>query len=414
MKDSPLRAQWVRRWVSHAAGGLLVLTGPGCVGLHQYNQTPKEWVRVLSDADTGATADLCIIEFDDEGEFWDVRQLRDAVALIQQRNLESPHGLVVPVFIHGWKNNADWSREKGDLRRIARELTQSAARFQSNPSPHPDRVVGVYIGWRGDVAKGRLLREPTFWNRLLAADRVASLNLKEALYAVMHTTKVNPESKLIMYGHSMGGRILFNAMSGALIKGSTESGQAGTALPVDLVVLANPANRAVDVARFVDLLKRYRVRLVADGPDGQPRPATGPLIASITSEVDSATRRAFPFGQSFVRLFRTYRENAPPGQPSQAWLAAHTDGHTDYLLSHRAAVVGGKVVLTEVPGRYNDTPYWVIRVTSEICANHGDLANHRLNELIEMLLTMNETYAAGTRPRLISSPPPLPGPAADP
>lgn len=390
-----------------AAGILLALGGAGCVGLQQYNQTPQDWVRELRDPATGATADLCIIEFDDEGEFWDIRQLRDAVALIQRRNQESPHGLVVPVFIHGWKNNADWSREKGDLRRIAREVARSAAHLQAGTDPHPDRVVGIYIGWRGDVAKGRLSRELTFWNRLLAADRVASLNLKEALYAVMHTTKLNPESKLIMYGHSMGGRILFNAMSGALIKGSTESGQAGTALPVDLVVLANPANRAVDVARFVDLLKRYRVQLVVDDPNGQPKPATGPLIASITSESDSATKRAFPFGQGFVRLFRTYREDAPPGQPSQAWLAAHTDGHTDYLLSHRAAVLDGKVVLTEVPGRYNDTPYWVIRVTPEICASHGDLANPRLNELVGQLLEMNETYTGKSRPHLTSTPPPL-------
>ena len=394
--------------VGLAAGALLALGGAGCVGLQQYNQTPEEWVRELRDPETGATADLCIIEFDDEGEFWDVRQLRDAVALIQRRNQECPHGLVVPVFIHGWKNNADWSREKGDLRRIAREVTRSAAHLQSRAATsHPERVVGVYIGWRGDVAKGRLSREATFWNRLLAADRVASLNLKEALYAVMHTTKMNPASKLVMYGHSMGGRVLFNAMSGALIKGTTESGQAGTALPVDLVVLANPANRAVDVARFVDLLKRYHLQLAVDGPDGQPKPCRGPLIASITSEADTATKRAFPFGQGFVRLFRTYREDAPPGQPSQAWLAAHTDGHTDYLLSHRAAVVDGKVVLTEVPGRYNDTPYWVIRVTPEICASHGDLANPRLNELIEQLLEMNDTYAAGGRPRLISTPPPL-------
>ena len=41
----------------------------GCVGLRQYNRTPEDYLRVVRDPATGATADLCIIEFDDEGEF---------------------------------------------------------------------------------------------------------------------------------------------------------------------------------------------------------------------------------------------------------------------------------------------------------------------------------------------------------
>ena len=397
-------------WLLLIAG--LGVLGSGCVGLQPYNRTPAEYLREVRDPASGATADLCIIEFDDEGEFWDARQLRDALALIQRRNQETPGGLVVPVFVHGWKNNADWSREHGDLRRIAREVGRSAAQL-ATASHQNRRVVGVYIGWRGDVAKGRWSRQLTFWNRLLTADRVASLNLKESLYAVMQVTKRNPESKVIMYGHSMGGRILFSALAEALIKGSTLSGENGAALPVDLVVLANPANRAVDVARFVDLLKRYRVRLVVEDSSGHARPVEGPLIASITSETDTATRRAFPFGQGLVRLFRSYREDAPPGQPSQAWLAAHTDGHTDYLLSHRGVIENGRVVLHEVPDRYNDTPYWVIRVTSDICADHGDIANPRLNDLVEQLLELRGTYVAGRRPRLMAESPVWPGAAPE-
>ena len=396
-----------RMWM--AALLLPLALSAGCVGLRQYNRTPEDYIRAVRDPETGATADLCIIEFDDEGEFWDVRQLRDTVALIHRRNREYPNGIVVPVFIHGWKNNADWSRERGDLQRIAREIAESAGRFHSSTDPgHPGRVVGVYIGWRGDISKEPFSREISFWNRLLAADRVASLNLKEALYAVMHTTKAQPDSKVIMYGHSMGGRILFNAMAEELIKGSTVSGVARAALPVDLVVLANPANRAVDVARFIDVLKRYQVQLVVDGADGRAQPVAGPLIASITSESDTATKRAFPFGQWFVRIFRSYRKDAPPGEPSQGWLASHTDGHTDFLLSHRAAIEDGRVVLREVEGRYNDTPYWVIRVAPAICANHGDIANPRLNELIQQLLDLRETSTVGFRPRLASTPPPLP------
>ncbi|HMP83429.1 MAG TPA: hypothetical protein PKA41_12075, partial [Verrucomicrobiota bacterium] len=360
----------------------------GCVGLRQYNQTPEEYMRVLHDEATGAEADLCIIEFDDEGEFWDNRQLVDTLKLIHRRNSESTHGIVVPVFIHGWKNNADWSREDGDLRRIADEVKASAVRLASPENPTPRRVVAVFIGWRGDALKGAWLKEPTFWNRLLAADRVASsINMKEALTKIMLTAKQRPDSKVIMYGHSMGGRILFNAMAMSLINVSVSREAKNLVLPVDLVIMANPAVRAVDVARFVDMMKRHDVRLVMDNDGDDMTPVNGPLIASVTSEADGATRRAFPFGQSFVRMFRSYREDESPVRPSQGWLAAHTDGHTDMLLSHRASVVDGQVRIEPVPDRYNDTPYWVIRTTAEICANHGDINNPRMNELMMQLLT---------------------------
>jgi pimeloyl-ACP methyl ester carboxylesterase len=374
--------------------------------MRHYNRTPEEYLRILHDEQTGAEADLCIIEFDDEGEFWDNRQLVDTLTLIHRRNAESSHGIVVPVFIHGWKNNADWSREDGDLRQIAAEVMASAIRSAAPQNPMPRRVVAVFIGWRGDVLKGAWLKEPTFWNRLLASDRVASsINLKESLTKIILTAKQRSDSKVIMYGHSMGGRIVFNAMATSLIDMSINREAENPVLPVDLVIMANPAVRAVDVARFVDMLKRHDVQLVMRTDGNSMTPVEGPLIVSVTSEADGATKRAFPFGQSFVRLFRSYRKNDAPGRPEQAWLAAHTDGHTDMLLSHRASVVDGQVRIEPVPDRYNDTPYWVIRTTAEICAHHSDINNPRMNELILQLLALRNAYTAACRIRLVAGNP---------
>lgn len=379
----------------------IYFAGRSCVTPRQYNTSRGEYLRTVRDPETGAEADLCIIEFDDEGTFWDVRQLTDTLELIRRRNSESVNGIVVPVFIHGWKHNADWSRTAGNLRRISQDITRSAAQMQMPENPTHRRVVGVYIGWRGDAMSGRFIQELTFWNRLLTADRVASINMKETLSRIMMAAKEHSGSKVVMYGHSMGGHILFQSMSSALINRSFNSQAASQGLPVDAVIMANPAVRAADVARFVDLLKRYDIQLIVNTADGTTTPANGPLIASITSEVDSATKRAFPFGQSFVRLFRAYREDAQAGTPSQDYLAAHTDGHTDFLLSHRAEIVDGKVVLTAIPNRYNDTPYWVIRVTEDICRSHGDISNPRMNELIEMLLRMRDAYSASNWPQLV-------------
>jgi hypothetical protein len=381
-----------------------LLGAAGCVGLRQYHKERAEYLRTCEDPATGATADLCIIEFDDQGGFWDLRQLQDAVALIRQRNAESPNGIVTPVFIHGWKNNADWNMLDGNLRGIAGDLPESASLLQQQGGTHPSRVVGVYIGWRGEIARDPVTRALSFWNRLHAADRMASLHLKEALFSIIAATKERPESKIILYGHSMGGRILFKSIGESLINRSVHASGANHILPVDLVVMANPAISALEVARFVDLMKRHRLQLVVDGPDGEKIPAQGPLIASITSESDYATRRAFPFGQNVTRPFRAYRKDHPPGQPSQAYLAGHTDGHTDMLVSHRAEWVDGKVVLSEVPDRYNDTPYWVIRTTHDICRHHSDIDNPRMNELVRHLLELREAFKAGDRPQLLADP----------
>lgn len=377
---------------------LLVLTG--CVGLKQYNPTPETYLRRVSDPATGASADLCLLEFDDEGAFWDPDQLRDTVELIRRRNAEYDDGVLVAVFIHGWKSNGEWNERNTYLRRVAQGLEKAAAERLHRSDGFPRHVVGVYIAWRGDVTRGPVLRELSFWNRLFAADRVASLNLKESLHLITQAAKQRENSRVIMYGHSMGGRILFNTLSASLITQSMAGSGPGSLAAVDLVVLVNPAVRAVQVERFVDLLQRYQVRVVEDAPEGGTRVVDVPLIASITSEADWATRVAFPAGQSVVRPFRAYRGDMAPGKPSQGFLASHTDGHTPYLVSHTARVVEGRVQLEPVPEAANQTPCWVIRTTREICQGHADISNPYLDDLIEMLLERRSALRPELNPRL--------------
>lgn len=85
--------------------------------------------------------------------------------------------------------------------------------------------------------------------------------------------------------------------------------------------------------------------------------AGGPLIVSITSEDDDATGSAFPFGRSIQKLGTSFRRDHAPGAPSQSHLVRHAEGHVDALLSHRARVVDGEVVLEPVEGSTNATPF---------------------------------------------------------
>ena len=385
--------QYAGAFLRRGAALLLALTGAigsGCVGLRSYNQTRAEYLRHL-DTQGGIPADLAIIEFDDQGQCWDLAQLEDTLDLIKQQSGAASNGVLVVVYIHGWKHNADWSREKGNLRVFAEQIRQTAEGMSSIGRPSCERVIGVYIAWRGDSMRWPL-RQLSFWGRRAAAERLASINMRESLFRLIHAVKTRPQSKVVLYGHSMGGMVLGKTMAPSLTTLLMLNQGAGTRLPVDLVVLANPAIDALTVSDFVRFLKRHKAELQMEAPDGTRHPASGPLIVSVTSEADSATGSAFPFGMTLTAPFKAYRPHLDKTYPSQRYLATHTDGHVDALVSHTAEVRDGRVVLSEVPGRFNDTPCWVIRVSREVCANHGDIGNPHLNQLLADLTRMREVY----------------------
>lgn len=45
-----------------------------------------------------------------------------------------------------------------------------------------------------------------------------------------------------------------------------------------------------------------------------------------------------------------------------------------------------------MPNAWNDTPYWVIRVTADISKDHGDTRNPRLGELLDRIARGNRLY----------------------
>ena len=78
--------------------------------------------------------------------------------------------------------------------------------------------------------------------------------------------------------------------------------------------------------------------------------------------------------------------------PSQTQLGIQTAGHVPFLFSHTVEVADGEVVLTEVPGRWNDTPFWVFQVPEEVSGDHGDISSPLWGQLMFELMERNEVF----------------------
>ncbi len=358
-----------------------------------YNDRPDEYLQSIDvPGHDGVSFDLAIIEFDDHGVFWKLDQLEDTLRLIARRNNESDRGILVTPYVHGWQNNADPNEKDGNLRRFKEQMAKNAVKFSGGGANIPDRMVGIYLGWRGKTSGVPVHKKATFWHRRNAADRVASLNMRETLFRIMNATRARPDSKCLIAGHSMGGQIVGKTLSPSLTTLLLAGGDDGVLMPADLVVLLNPALDALASWQFIDFLKRSNARLELRSKSGEVFEAPGPLILSVTSETDKATGNAYPFGRSVTSVFTTFRKDHGADEPSQRHLATHTEGHVDYLVSHTARVENGKVVLDRVANAYNDTPFWIVRVTSDISKDHSDTRNPVLGGLIREIGTMNRLY----------------------
>src|ERR1700720_1002129 len=92
--------------------------------------------------------DLLFVEFDERGDFWDRDQLADASRAIKSQAAKDKQILLIE-YIHGWHNNAldnDPGRDVDRFRQLLSVVAQSEFGREFGY-----RVVGAYIGWRGEM-----------------------------------------------------------------------------------------------------------------------------------------------------------------------------------------------------------------------------------------------------------------------
>jgi hypothetical protein len=355
----------------------------------------------------GAAYDLAFIEFDDMGEFWTIgnlnycppgseqtpkcintknTQLDHAIELVEQRKKES-RPVTVITFIHGWKNNSSPHDEDNDksLGGFKNWLAELAGQ---NPKT---AYVGVFVAWRGQSIPGDTFL--SYWSRRDAAMRVGRASMTEALLRLMFATKVpvvptidnqcgkespTSESKLIIIGHSFGGRILERALSQPMMalllerraeadacrrewneKPDNKQRQLGTLqfqTPADLIVLINTANDSFETKAIIEGMKRMNLRI-------GPITSTGsffdspPFVISILSAGDSATTKLMPFAQAIAAPSQSYNRNydrdaVSEGQVSspneekplkQSYFYYHNDAKVAQFVTHNVSQLSSAI-----------------------------------------------------------------------
>lgn len=253
----------------------------------------------------------------------------------------------VVVFIHGWKH----SSESGDpnIQWFSQILDEMNSVEKSNFGCGR-KVVGLYVGWRcaGSLAPRGLLENMTFWSRKNTASFVAQGGINEIVARLkamqdinsprtsVRTSEVMPENcedplRLTYIGHSFGGLILYLALAPTIMNDVafdhellTENPRAQLPVREYSLILLNPA---IESARFDALY-----RLVVKTPYSRYMP---PLLVSLTSQDDLATRKAFPLG----RILNTVTKQFPRNSAQERKSTRSTIGHDDQYVTHELTEV---------------------------------------------------------------------------
>jgi hypothetical protein len=310
-------------------------TGPGVLDslANKNTQTRTRCTshEVYSETETHPEFDLHIVEFDDQGLFWNRQEVERS--LRQIREVSEKQDVLVIVFFHGWFNNADVCNGKlACFRELVALAAQAEKRFvepqrkqvietrtdQARAS-QPRRVIGVFGGWRGETLAVPGLKFVTFWGRKSAAHTVGENGAATELIARLSRivrrqadagndtpsgnggaksqTPVDGRgltgSSLVVIGHSFGGALVMSAVNNELSRAAGEAlAEDGSEKLVrsrlaDLTVLINPA---VEASRF-DSVRRAAATATF-------RPEQLPILLTLSSEADRPNQMLFPIGQS--------------------------------------------------------------------------------------------------------------------
>jgi len=405
---------------------------------------------------------LAFVEFKNNGDLWDKRQLDEALRAIDEADSRSNHHALVITFLHGWKNNAAPSNNNVfDFRRQLNHIAGIACHDHKEQCG----VVGIYLAWSGDLVSRdwNTLRNLTYFNRRDTAINVAAAPIGDALFAIMKQVKSGPERSTnhsVVVGHSFGGLILEYSISKRmrelgdelhqeLGKHTTSDSYHLKSLDdfADLVVLINqaaPATNAVtllsdyrqDLSR-VNLLRPPVKSNCAPGDSSQEcKELTRPLILSISSETDLATRRVLPVAETIAapknrpktlppdvklppglqgkdakKVFTTTATFTPQLQSHQLLPCDHGDcspcltkdkyyipvsitlpAYAPGSTAHQDTPIKYCLVRVQDRNAWNHTPYWIFTIPTEIVPDHSTIFTERFADFLTAFLPPLEKF----------------------
>lgn len=251
---------------------------------------------------------LGFIEFNDQGQLRHREQMQ--AVLDHYYQIASQNDILLITFVHGWHHSA---QPGDDNIKQFRGLLAKVSEIENAGKIKPARkVLGLYIGWRGDSISVPYLNEATFWERKSTAQDVGLQGVTEVLLkmeeivnvkAAMETQDPKPlNSRLVVIGHSFGGAVVFTSLQQVLADRYVDSRQNKSYSSDaegfgDLVVLINPAFEAIRFATLYDISQHGCRRYF---------PTQLPKLAILTSESDYATKLAFPIGRFLSTFFESH------------------------------------------------------------------------------------------------------------
>jgi len=271
-----------------------------CTDLIQYRTNDSSKSKTDAIIEDNNDYSLAFVEFDDQGSLWDRQQLNKVINRINLEGKKS-EGLLLVVFIHGWKHNA--KADDGNVDDFRKSLSRLANTGHSKNDAYKRvetrNIMGLYVGWRGLSLYPPVIKEITFWDRKNTAERVGHGAVTEFLIQVENAAKqakkINKNTDLVVVGHSFGGLILYSALSQIMMERMVESSDHAFG---DLVVMVNPA---IEAARFTPLQQLASAQTYHEGHY--------PTIVVLTSKGDWATKIAFRIGRWFSTRFEKYRDS---------------------------------------------------------------------------------------------------------
>jgi hypothetical protein len=405
----------------------------------------------LKDLDDRAY-DLAVVRFTDEGMLVDDRELAAAATRIEEaRSFRDASGAVVVLFIHGWHHNANWDHDtdQGDPHFQSFRRVLAALALREAERPDGRRVVGVYVGWKGERDGALWGRSPlsylTFRNRYQVARKIGGCDaMRRVVRAIVYATKgpasslsgsgPRRESPLVLIGHSMGALMLESAFL-ALLRDMDEPLVHHTADEVrvvkvlkngqpvsfpDVLIALNSAAESRILREIQYELSRQKLTKSVGGPGYVSYHP--PLLISATSATDLATKWLWPAANFprlmmrtdghdrslFTHTFRLYAENSrcdlrldhpdfgqnwhclrsptPEGAPTP-FIAVDLPGR------ERAGVSDKSVPFSRYRLEPRDLTHanttWVFQLPDDLVDGHNDIFNPKASSLILSLIQMS-------------------------
>lgn len=310
------------------------------------------------------------VEFDGRGDFLNFDQHKDCWSKIRKLGKPENTQLILVIYTHGWKNNS----QSMDVVRFNRFLSQLA---KALAELHPDenyRVHGVYHSWQGSLYRPKIdwscselnidgypdkrliskdwssrvprflswvhwcVNQITYWDvKSMAEHKASGVGMARALYTYAKVAKTAPGNRTVVIGHSFGALVTEQVLSNAITGGvsmelpwfqADDPVDLSRISPFDAILLVNSAAPSIYAKQFRDFLTS------ADTNIGE----NIPLVFSLTSKSDKATRVAHRIANSLSHLFpsmqRTYPDLLEDGHPiHQSIFYKYTPGHNPLLIN---------------------------------------------------------------------------------